>query len=327
MLNYPPHNRGRNESLDFISGMLILHMIYLHILQFSGIDRTGNVYSMTRYLFFFMPWFFFKSGMYYKDYDVKNLFVKDCLKLLKPFLLFTLLGIFVDAFIRILTGDFSLRWLLLSNPSSLVTVGSVYGNAALWFLVDLFLVKQLYNAAMHTCKIRNIVSVMFVIVSPIIAFLFNKYNQTAPFNIGGVVIGLFFYALGDRLRQIQFSNTLFGIALVLYLVFASFGMSRISIFKNVLQDGHYFLFFVNALAGIILINNIIVKTGVTSKALSYVGRHSMIFYVSHWPCLIACKYFLALTDLPVSVCIFIYILAIVIYCSMMNAINNKLKLV
>lgn len=54
----------RDFSLDWISGLLILHMIIGHIAGWVGID-----YVVNQILFFFMPWFFFKGGCFINTRD------------------------------------------------------------------------------------------------------------------------------------------------------------------------------------------------------------------------------------------------------------------
>ena len=51
----------RNKDLDFVGGILICHMILGHICQWADMDYKGDCV-----LYFFMPWFFYKSGMFFK---------------------------------------------------------------------------------------------------------------------------------------------------------------------------------------------------------------------------------------------------------------------
>ena len=55
----------RNGAIDSIAGVLILHMMLIHIQQFVNSD-TRFYYYQNLVLSFFMPWFFFKSGMLFK---------------------------------------------------------------------------------------------------------------------------------------------------------------------------------------------------------------------------------------------------------------------
>ena len=57
----------RIVSLDIITGILIIHMIFGHIMRFAHCIDTDLYHYTSILLSFFMPWFFFKSGMFYKE--------------------------------------------------------------------------------------------------------------------------------------------------------------------------------------------------------------------------------------------------------------------
>ena len=80
----------RIDYLDSIAGIMIVYMICYHILQWGGIDVI-NVFVM-RPLFFFMAWFFFKSGMFHKGCSTNEMLKKGFHKLILPFIVFTIIG-------------------------------------------------------------------------------------------------------------------------------------------------------------------------------------------------------------------------------------------
>lgn len=62
---------SRDSSLDWIAGVLITVTIFLHIDEWTGAEwgfwnKVGSVFG------FIMPWFFFKSGMFYKETGFKT---------------------------------------------------------------------------------------------------------------------------------------------------------------------------------------------------------------------------------------------------------------
>lgn len=85
----PVENREcqRNIHLDWICGLLIIHMIGGHIAQFMH-ER----YILDSVFFFFMPWFFFKSGMFHKIKKEDVIIIKSAKRLLIPFIVFSLIG-------------------------------------------------------------------------------------------------------------------------------------------------------------------------------------------------------------------------------------------
>ena len=64
----------RNNSLDMIAGIFIVYMIVLHILQWSNLTYLfGN--AVFHVFSFFMFWFFFKSGMFYREKLSKDILI------------------------------------------------------------------------------------------------------------------------------------------------------------------------------------------------------------------------------------------------------------
>lgn len=79
----------RDTSLDSVGGLMILHMISFHLRGYLGYE----VLDLENVLFFFfMPWFFFKAGMFWKMDSIKNVVVKGYCRLLKPFIIFSIIG-------------------------------------------------------------------------------------------------------------------------------------------------------------------------------------------------------------------------------------------
>lgn len=79
--------KSRNSAIDWIAGLLILVAIFLHIDRWVGDimgfwDKVGSIFG------FFMPWFFFKSGMFYKEVELKKNDYKIWKLLGVPFLFF-----------------------------------------------------------------------------------------------------------------------------------------------------------------------------------------------------------------------------------------------
>ena len=66
----------RNNSLDMIAGIFIVYMIVLHILQWCNLTYVfGNV--VFHVFSFFMFWFFFKSGMFYREKLSKDILIGE----------------------------------------------------------------------------------------------------------------------------------------------------------------------------------------------------------------------------------------------------------
>lgn len=128
----------RIVSLDLVGGILILYMIITHACQKTGYNH--NILDVMQHLFFFfMAWFYFKSGMFYKKDKLRACFNKGVDKLIVPFVSFSLLGLF---YTFITTSD--LYETLYAGIRVLILQGAVVGNLPLWFFPSLFVVKVLY---------------------------------------------------------------------------------------------------------------------------------------------------------------------------------------
>ena len=58
--------KKRDSSLDCVAGILIIYMVLVHIFQWSGMNNILSSCWMQP-LSFFMFWFFYKSGVFYKE--------------------------------------------------------------------------------------------------------------------------------------------------------------------------------------------------------------------------------------------------------------------
>ncbi len=79
----------RNSSIDFAAGLMIVSMIMMHIRFFSGSKWCS---FLTDLLPFFLAWFYFKSGMFYKERNWIDTLKNGYSKLIKPFLIFSVIG-------------------------------------------------------------------------------------------------------------------------------------------------------------------------------------------------------------------------------------------
>lgn len=60
-------NLARKQDIDAVAGLMILWMVIGHLRQVCGYEwQSPNI------LYFFMPWFYYKAGMLWKDGDVRN---------------------------------------------------------------------------------------------------------------------------------------------------------------------------------------------------------------------------------------------------------------
>lgn len=258
----------RLKGIDAVAGILILNMITYHCYSFP----------FHIFLSFFMPWFFFKSGMFYKRQSVKDCIRKSADKLLYPFFTFTVLGYLVYIIIFLSEGNHDLTDYFIIPLKELFFDGSVYGNKPLWFLFSFFAVQVIFSVVENNLKYP----ILIIIPAIIFVYILYLYDNPLPRYFGNISSGLVFYTLGYILRKIQFLPSVSATAIVIYLMFAILGITFVDMFPNILRQGVYLLWFVFAIAGCITFNSIFEKIPYRFKFFSWVGKNAMILYLTHF---------------------------------------------
>ena len=156
----------RLDYLDNIAGLLICYMMLMHILLWKTIPLDNNSLWLEP-LKFFMFWFFFKSGMFYRMRTTRGCIIRGGQKLLYPFVTFSSLGYVIHIVSIYFSGDRNWIHYILTPMKELVLGGSIGGNDVLWFLTSLFLVQVLFNEM----TMKNIKAPYVAIGGIIIAYL------------------------------------------------------------------------------------------------------------------------------------------------------------
>lgn len=247
-----------------------------------------NISGKIPFFYYFMPWFFYKSGMLFRPLPPKELLTKDYSKLIRTFIIWSLIG-YVAYLLWHIFGAHDLSWrLALYRPvRSLILAGSIPLNSALWFLLVLFIVRQIANYGIQ--KMNPIWIALF-------ALLFTAITQTIhsrflPFWLSSTGWGLFFFCCGYYFKD---KEEKWWIMLIAAFVFAgSFFTAIPSVYSDNSPLWHNFMLWLPiCVCACITFNNICrwLERGINSvcqgkwffPALSYVGKNSMIYYVGHY---------------------------------------------
>lgn len=267
--------------IDNLSGLLILQLIFLcHVrILASSIPNTNFLYDIQYFLVFFMPWFFYKSGMFFKEKSFGEELSQSARKLLIPFGIYSVIGYGMQVGCMVARHEsLSLQTLLYSQMDGLERYASIPWQQPLWFLITLFMVKNIYIVIQE--KVANY---LILTISFILAIVFSQQSPFLNFWIGTTFQSLFFYALGYLFRNCQYNKYIFGLAVVLYILRYVFGMvhdwdARIN---QVGSEDSYLLVIVILLSGIVLFNNIFRKyLDCKIPLLTFVGKKSMFFGAS-----------------------------------------------
>lgn len=238
----------RNESIDSIAGIMILYMVFTHVCQHYHWEHTTIYIVMEHFLFFFMPWFFFKAGMFFKTGSTNDVLIKSTKRLLKPFVLYSLVGHLCYCFLIYMKGELVISEFI--PYKSLLLTGSVTGNLPLWFLLTLFGCRVMFNFILR----KNVPAVVVAIVSLAVACLLHVIGFNYPYYIANIMTGLFFMSLGYILaRRNAFTPPILVLCIVIY-VLSLFYPSFVGMRSNHLYYGFYLLWICYSVCGIITMN-------------------------------------------------------------------------
>lgn len=276
-------NKARITYVDFGAGIMILWVIISHVIHahwqmaldgwwgttdlnllldnvHAFIDETGSlklnpITDICPYLFFFMPWFFYKSGQFFKKRGVIELVKKDARKFLVQFLIWSTIGYVLYLCYSYISGSLSFHSVIYSTLRKLFLEGSVEINGPLWFLLTIFGVRQVANLILpdREDRLYKVKSISIVVAGISVAYVLYLANfRLTPQWVANGAAGLSFFTLGYSLQQ---------------------------------YSGNYLLTEVMCLAGIITFNNVcrcITKyLDKISRPFKSIGKNAMIIYVSH----------------------------------------------
>lgn len=309
--------KSRIVYLDFIAGLLVLYMIFpVHVLSQTGLERYNYLSSV---FFFFMAWFFYKAGMFFKPTDSKAILKKTFKRLMVPFLIFSVIGDLVLDLHFFLTGITSYKYYIASLKSVLIE-GNAVGNIPLWFLLSLFIIHNGFNFAKKYLHPYVILAIAAVVPTCM------HYAQIDIPVISHTFAGLFFFICGyviggssiQLLKNIN-ENLQLAVFASLFISIMIFNPVRVSFIDNDLISGTYPCWFISYLVAILVVNNLarIVsnKIPLQNSYIASIGKNSMVWLVSHWILLTMCRIVVddmlgisnsyILAAVMASVCIFI----------------------
>lgn len=277
--------KKRIKWIDTAKGMGLLFVIigHLHI----PLAATW-VYT------FHMPLFFFLSGVVFSGdkYTFKEFFKKKVKTLIIPYFS---LGVVIYLFyvvINMILGE--ANGLYGSNWSMFLKLLRQEHFWTIWFLTCLFLVEILYYLINNIFKVKKIFQTIVSLGICLLGFLYYRLGGDGlPWNLDVALIAQFFFHLGYRFK---FSNKIYKklmtkkrsscliMAITFLIVNVSAGILCIKISGESLDMsvglyGNELLTVISAVAGILFV--VIISNNLTNKALTYLGRNTMIIFAWH----------------------------------------------
>lgn len=275
----------RNKSIDTIQGILVFYMIVFHLF----LQKQDWFWNGWNIMFFFMPFFFFKAGMFFRKKPIRDQIRISFRRLIVPYIFFSLVGYCVFLIKPIRNHDIHIN--ILYRPfETFINYGVIWGNVC-WFLLTLFIVRLFFNFV-NTKYIKYLIpfAVTFSMT------LCYEDRIWVPQYVENSCLGASFFGVGyiyanSYYNQERTSKYVFIIALLLYSVGLWIYPSYVEAIDNKLYFGNYLVWWIAAICGCILMIKLLQNK--TIPLFDHIGRHSMVYYLMHIP-------IINLTDLIIS---------------------------
>jgi fucose 4-O-acetylase-like acetyltransferase len=286
----------RYDIIDSIKGIGILLVIWGHCM----FPRSYIIYA------FHMPLFFMISGFLFKNQEFGELILKKTKRIIIPFLFFfvvSFLFFLASNFLNLSRSPLSIHFEPISKDRLVFFIKScltdfVFGrgvpnNPPLWFLSCIFITILLYNVIL-TLKVKY--QWGLIAISSILAYYLGFIKLALPFKIDVAFAAIVFFHLGFTIKKhlnwikqrIESVSNISKIALILlctaifvFTVFLNEEISGSYVVMMVNQFGNYFLFYISAISGTILI--VVVAHTIQYSTVQYLGQNSLVLMCVHYP--------------------------------------------
>lgn len=246
--------KQRENYLDWISGLMILQMIFGHILNSTELADKPGWFEANHILSFFMPWFFFKSGMFFNSAKSWDETLKSSWKrLMVPFIVFSIVGYLVQVLrLSLLYPEANWKW-YVGSITQVFTHGFIAVNGPLWYLLSLFIIRLGYFQ-LSTIGVKDI---LLLLLSAFIPFSFYAFGLAQIPLIAHTALGMFFFICGHYLKNIQFNTQVFFASILVAISILLLNPSHVEMFAANLEYGNYALYFIYSVAAVVVFNNLI----------------------------------------------------------------------
>lgn len=286
--------RERNHAFDILCGICIIRMVSLHIMAFCGQEEQEWWGEVMRWSFFFMSFFFFKAGFFNKgtssgtDMD----YLKDRSKrLLVPYVTSGVIGLVVYFSFYFPLVDRYKKFVEPLEWSHIWMKSGFYGNSPIWFLFSFFVV---YMMVRYIDKVKHLC--WLTVFFPAISYWAYRTGNNVPMSLGNVFIACYFFYLGRlwqramcrfEVRRLMAASWLM-VLLFVVLGFVAPGTYNMS--QNIFT-GNALMAVVRATLVLCGLSGVLLTARVPRIPwLCFIGEHSMVFFISHYPMLYFYKF-------------------------------------
>ena len=229
-----------------------------------------------------MPWFYYKSGLFFKGGRGISGVKKDYKKLIVPFIKWGAVGYAIYLVMHSISGTLTFESATWNVLHTFYIYGYIPINTPTWFIISLFFVRIIADYLLT----RPVSPIVYIIGGLTIGFVFHLVAcPWLPFLIANVAMGIAFFMMGYQFHKYETRKWLFTVCLIGYVCFLLFGTSIVGHHRNVLLSGYFLLWPVFAYCGIVVFNNICRWMATLfsrfTHPITFVGENAITLLVSH----------------------------------------------
>ncbi len=264
------------DIVDVLKGVAITSVMLYHSIIVFPVNIRDN-YSVCNWIYYFlgtfqMPLFFMISGFLYSCRDYKTYIKKRTLRILVPFLIFSLINIPLQFFGgSLVNGEINIS-------QSLIDV--FLRGEGYWFLYVLFIISAIFPLFEKIAEKTK----LFLPILLVILMVASQFKLTDIFRLQNVVLDMIYFIIGYLIKInldgiTAFMNkrkyTAFAVTTILWL-----GLFNIKYFFD--DNKIYFIKIIAAVCAcfsIFIIFNYFVKTKSVNNIMKACGKYSLQFYI------------------------------------------------
>lgn len=253
-----------------------------HAMNGSKVFGATDARVALPFLTFSMPWFYYKSGLFFKGGRGFSGVKKDYKKLIVPFIKWGAVGYAIYLVMHSISGTLTFESATWNVLHTFYIYGYIPINTPTWFIISLFFVRIIADYLLT----RPVSPIVYIIGGLTIGFVFHLVACSwLPFLIANVAMGIAFFMMGYQLHKYETRKWLFTVCLIGYVCFLLFGTSIVGHHRNVLLSGYFLLWPVFAYCGIVVFNNICRWMATLfsrfTHPITFVGENAITLLVSH----------------------------------------------
>ncbi len=284
--------RPRNHTFDLLCGLCIIRMIVLHVTEACGFANEGWWVEVMEWTYYFMSFFFFKAGYFNKTIsgNSRQYCIDKAKRLLVPYVVWGLVGNLVVFTFALFILDPKSTIVKALTWEHIYSTSSFYGNGPVWFLFSFF---WAYICMHFISKVRGLR--WLVLGFPLISWWLYTMDNPLWLSLNNVFFGIFLFFLGRVWRwvmeRLKRRNTIV-VSLLMLGVFVWLNATwpcRYTMSSNA-WSGEWWVILLATVTSLCGLSGLLLSLHTPRIPLvNYIGEHSMVFFVAHYPMLVLYK--------------------------------------